>query len=169
MTDSSLSLTREGFYPMVSVCCNDQNAVDYLPKLQERIERRLEKRIGQHRLQRQSRTHYCEMSDLMVDRLLLRYLLPCQRCSTQDAMVTHLITDDCLPKPLDESCHDFRILPLVCETSDGTLCQQFLGQLFNLFERATTKVGSGRCCRRSVRVPGQPTSPFRLFRVSIYR
>ena len=80
--------------------------IDYLPELQKCIERRLKKRIGQHRLRRQSETHYCEVSDLMVDRLLLRYLFSCQRCTTQGAIVTHLITDDCLPEPLDEFCHD---------------------------------------------------------------
>ena len=84
-------------------------------------------------------------------------------------MATNLITDNCLPKSLDESCHDLGILPLVCEPSDGALCQKFLGQLFNFFERATTNAVSGRCCRQSMHIPGQPSSPFRLFGVSIYR
>jgi len=61
-------------------------------------------------------------------------------------MIAHLIADDCLSKPLDKPCHYFGILSLVREPSDGTLCQQYLGYFFDLFECATTTVGTGRRC-----------------------
>ena len=82
MTESSLSLANKGFYSIVSECCDGGNAAGYLLKLQVRIKRRLEKGIGQRRFRRQSETPYCEMSDLMVDRLLLQYLLSRQQYST---------------------------------------------------------------------------------------
>ena len=61
-------------------------------------------------------------------------------------MIAHLITDNCLSKPFDESRHYFGILSLVCEPSDGTLCQQFLRYLFDPFECAATTVVSDRRC-----------------------
>jgi len=53
-------------------------------------------------------------------------------------IIAHLITNDGLPKSLDESCHRLGILPLIREPNDGTLFQQFLAQFSDFFERATT-------------------------------
>ena len=74
MTDSSLSLTAGGFYPIVSGCRDGCATADYLLQPQECVERCLEKRVGRYKLQRQDEKTYCEMSDLTVYCLLLGYL-----------------------------------------------------------------------------------------------
>jgi len=61
-------------------------------------------------------------------------------------MIAHLITDDCLSKPLDKPCHYFGILSLVPEPIHDILCQQFLGYFFDPFECAATTVVSGQRC-----------------------
>jgi len=52
MTDFNFSLTAGGFCPIVSECCDKRITADYLLQLQERIERRLKKRVGRRRFQR---------------------------------------------------------------------------------------------------------------------
>ena len=84
-------------------------------------------------------------------------------------MITHLITDSGLSEPLDESCHHFGILPLVCEPSNDVLFQQFLGQFFDFFKCAATIVGGGPDCDKWVHVPGQPFTSICLLGVPIDR
>ena len=52
MADFSFSLTAEGFYPIVSECCDKRATADHLLQLQERIERCLKKQVGRRRFQR---------------------------------------------------------------------------------------------------------------------
>jgi hypothetical protein len=82
---------------------------------------------------------YSQMCDFIVDRLLLRYLplLSATRDNDGIVVITHLVADDGLPQPLDESRYDFGVLPLICKPSEGVLCQQFLGFCLDLSERAT--------------------------------
>jgi hypothetical protein len=98
----------------------------------------------------------------MVDCLLLRYLYSVNKTPRKGVTVTHLITNDGLPEPLDESCHHFGVSSLVCESSYGALCQQLLGYFVDLFERATTTFRSGYGCRQAVYAPGQTFAPVRL-------
>ena len=112
---------------------------------------------------------YGEMSDRLVDRLLLRYLLRVNGTQHRHVILAHLIADYGFSEPLDEPRHCIGIPFLVYEPGDGALGQQFLRYLLDFFECSVTIVGSGRCDHESGRVPGQTFASIRLLGVSINR
>ena len=74
ITNSSLFVTIEDFCSIVSGAAGEGSAADYLLKLQECLERRLRNGLITISSADQVAQSYREVSDLMVDCLLLRYL-----------------------------------------------------------------------------------------------
>ena len=72
-----------------------------------------------------AKSPHSEIGDLVIDRLLLRYLPICLNHIRRDKVVpTHLIVGNSLSESIDESRHLFGILPLIHEPGRSTLLQQ---------------------------------------------
>ena len=68
---------------------------------------------------------YSEISDSVVDRLLLRYLLfHVNRTRHNDPVPAHLVVGDRFLKSFDKLHHLFGIPALIYEPSHTTLCEQ---------------------------------------------
>jgi hypothetical protein len=84
----------------------------YLLELQQCIERRLEKWVGHTNSGDKLEQPYREMSDLTVHRLLLRYLPFLSTTLDAEGNNDHLIANDGLSKPLNESATTLESSPL---------------------------------------------------------
>ena len=99
---------------------------------------------------------YSEAGDLVVDRLLLRYLstrISHARCDK--IVLAYLIVGYDLTKSFDQFHNLSGITPLIYEPGNLPFCQQFLRPLLDLFQCATKTVDKGRRGGRSANVPGQ--------------
>ena len=135
MTESSLSFTIGDFCSSVSGWCDSPAEPHHLMEFQERVERRLDERTGhQPNVQGEQENPYSEVGNSIVDRLLLRKLpFHVSRTRRDEAVLTHLIAGNSLSKSFDESRYLRGIFPLIHEPSGGTLLQQCLGFLLDLF------------------------------------
>ena len=93
-----------------------------------------------------SEDYYGEVGDLIIDRLLLRYLPSRVNHTRRDQTVlAHLIMNNRLSKPFDESSNLSGIPPLIYEPSCHSFLHQFLRSLLDLFQRSMKTVNEGLC------------------------
>ena len=120
IAESSFFFPAGDFCPGVSEHHDGLTEMRHLMKLQEDIERRLDERTDHQRKERAKLENpYGEIGDLVVDRLLLRYLpsrISHARCSK--TVLAHLIVDYNLTKPFDEFHSLSGIASLIYEPSN---------------------------------------------------
>ena len=101
--ESSFFFTDGDLCSSVSRHRDEPIALHYLVEFQEHIERRLDKKLvisvkGGKKME----NPHGEVGDPVVDRLLLRYLSRYESYSVKKAVLTHLVVDNNLSKPLNE-------------------------------------------------------------------
>ena len=135
MAESSLFLTTGDICSGVSQSHNVFRISQNLMKFQQCIKRCLGKGLIIDAKDRGiPGSPYNEISDLVVDRLLLRYLSSSvSRCTRCDSPIpAHLIVTDSLSKSIDEFRHLFGVLSLVQQPSCGALSQQCSRSIFDM-------------------------------------
>ena len=115
-----------------------------------------------------SEDHYSEVGDLVIDRLLLRYLSSrVSHTRWNQTGFAYLVASDSLSKPFDESRNLSGIAPLIYEPSCRSFLRQFLRSLLDLFQCAVDTLNTGLCGEQSESVPGQLFASSCLLRVAI--
>ena len=108
---------------------------------------------------------HSDVGDLVIDRLLLRYLSFCVSHTGRSKIVlAHLIVDYSFMKPFDES-RDFS--GIIYKPSNFSFFQQLLGSLLDLSQHAAKTFGKGGCGEQSANAPGQLFASPGLLRMSI--
>ena len=111
---------------------------------------------------------YSKVGDLVVDRLLLRYLSPhISHARCNKIVLTYLIVGYSLTESFDQFHNLSGIIPLIYEPGNLPFCQQFLGSLLDIFQCATKTVDKGGRGGQSANVPGQLFASVGLLGVSV--
>ena len=111
---------------------------------------------------------HSDVGDLVIDRLLLRYLSSRVSHTGRNEMVlAYLIVNYSFTKPFDESRDFSGITPLIYKPSNFSFFQQFPGSLLNLSKYAAKTFGKGGRGEQSASAPGQLFASPGLLGISI--